>query len=114
MIRSYPARTRWRSTGWRPGASDLHNSVWDPNSLSSFWFELVNGAYGDVYRAKALMNLPDGRAFFCNWMVSQQGSQFLPLEGWSHPMADPNARRSWWCRAKRSMASASRPPSTIA
>ena len=57
----------------------LERSVWDPNSLSSFWFELVNGAYGDVYRAKGLMNLPDGRAFFCNWMVSQQESQFLPL-----------------------------------
>ena len=58
----------------------LHGCVWDPNSLSSFWFELVNGAYGDVYRAKALMNLPDGRSFFCNWMVSQESSQFLPLE----------------------------------
>ena len=58
---------------------NLQGKVWDPNSLSSFWFELVNGAYGDVYRAKGLMNLPDGRAFFCNWMVSQQESQFLPL-----------------------------------
>jgi hypothetical protein len=58
----------------------LHGCVWDPNSLSSFWFELVNGAYGDVYRAKALMNLPDGRSFFCNWMVSQGSSQFFPLE----------------------------------
>ena len=57
----------------------LTQCVWDPNSLSSFWFELVNGAYGDVYRAKGLMNLPDGRSFFCNWMVSQQESQFLPL-----------------------------------
>ena len=36
-------------------ASDinLQDSIWDPNSLSSFWFELVNGAYGDVYRVKA-------------------------------------------------------------
>ena len=66
----------------------LEGCVWDPNSLSSFWFELVNGAYGDVYRAKALMNLPDGRAFFCNWMVSQGGSQFLPLES----VAPPNGR----------------------
>ena len=67
----------------------LHDSVWDPNSLSSFWFELVNGAYGDVYRAKALMNLPDGRAFFCNWMVSQQGSQFLPLQRVEPPHGRP-------------------------
>lgn len=66
----------------------LDNSVWDPASLSSFWFELVNGAYGDVYRAKALMNLPDGRAFFCSWMVSQEGSQFLPLQ----TIAPPDGR----------------------
>ena len=69
---------------------NLQGCVWDPNSLSSFWFELVNGAYGDVYRAKALMNLPDGRAFLCNWMVSQQSSQFLPLEAVAAPAGRPN------------------------
>ena len=67
----------------------LHDSVWDPNSLNSFWFELVNGAYGDVYRAKAIMNLPDGRGFFCNWIVSQQGSQFLPLDSVEPPHGRP-------------------------
>ena len=69
---------------------DLQGCVWDPNSLSSFWFELVNGAYGDVYRAKALMNLPDGRSFLCNWIVSQQNSQFLPLEAVEPPIGRPN------------------------
>jgi len=68
---------------------NLNATVWDPNSLSSFWFELVNGAYGDVYRAKALMNLPDGRAFFCNWMVSREGSQFLPLQTLASPDGRP-------------------------
>ena len=68
---------------------DLQDSIWDPNSLSSFWFELVNGAYGDVYRAKALVNLPDGRCFFCNWIVSQDGSQFLPLERVEPPHGRP-------------------------
>ena len=68
---------------------NLNGSVWDPASLSSFWFELVNGAYGDVYRAKALMNLPDGRAFFCNWMVSREGSQFLPLQTIAPPHGRP-------------------------
>ena len=67
----------------------LLGCVGDPDSLSSFWFELVNGAYGDVYRAKALMNLPDGRSFFCNWMVSQQGSQFLPLNSTAVPNGRP-------------------------
>ncbi len=69
---------------------NLRGCVWDPNSLSSFWFELVNGAYGDVYRAKALMNLPDGRSFLCNWIVSQQSSQFLPLEAVEPPAGRPN------------------------
>ncbi len=69
---------------------NLQGCVWDPNSLSSFWFELVNGAYGDVYRAKALMNMPDGRSFLCNWMVSQQSSQFLPLEAVEPPAGRPN------------------------
>lgn len=68
---------------------NLVGSVWDPASLSSFWFELVNGAYGDVYRAKALMNLPDGRAFFCNWMVSQERSQLLPLKTLAPPEGRP-------------------------
>ena len=58
---------------------DLKKSIWDPASLNTFWFELVNGAYGDVYRAKALMNLPDGRYIFFNWILSQQGSQYLTL-----------------------------------
>ena len=70
--------------------TSLSGCVWDPDSLSSFWFELVNGAYGDVYRAKGLMNLPDGRAFFCNWMVSQQGSQFLPLDTTAPPTGRPS------------------------
>ncbi|NQV09741.1 MAG: GTP-binding protein [Cyanobacteria bacterium] len=73
--------------GW---SLNLNAAVWDPASLSSFWFELVNGAYGDVYRAKALMNLPDGRAFFCNWMVSQEGSQFLPLQTIAPPDGRPD------------------------
>ena len=70
--------------------ASLAGCVWDPESLSSFWFELVNGAYGDVYRAKGLMNLPDGRSFFCNWMVSQQGSQFLPLDTTAPPTGRPS------------------------
>ncbi len=67
----------------------LNASVWDPPSLNTLWFELVNGAYGDVYRAKALMNLPDGRSMFFNWIVSQESSQFIPLEEISAPNGRP-------------------------
>ncbi|WP_269621750.1 ATPase [Prochlorococcus marinus] len=68
---------------------NLAKRVWDPQSLNTFWFELVNGAYGDVYRAKALMNLPDGQSIFFNWIVSQKGSQFLPLKTVSPPNGRP-------------------------
>ena len=68
---------------------NLAKRVWDPQSLNTFWFELVNGAYGDVYRAKALMNLPDGQSIFFNWIVSQKGSQFLPLKTVSPPKGRP-------------------------
>ena len=70
---------------------NLAKRVWDPQSLNTFWFELVNGAYGDVYRAKALMNLPDGQSIFFNWIVSQKGSQFLPLKTVSPPNGRPES-----------------------
>jgi hypothetical protein len=68
---------------------DLAQTVWDPASLNSVWFELVNGAYGDVYRAKALVNLPDGRGFLFNWMVSCSGTRFLPLQSVAPPHGRP-------------------------
>ena len=68
---------------------NLLESVWDPPSLNTFWFELVNGAYGDVYRAKALLNIPDGRSMYFNWIVSQPGSQFLQLNDIAPPKGRP-------------------------
>ena len=68
---------------------NLQESVWDPPSLNTFWFELVNGAYGDVYRAKALLNIPDGRSMYFNWIVSQPGSQFLQLNDIAPPKGRP-------------------------
>ena len=38
---------------------NLNETVWDPPSLNTFWFELVNGAYGDAYRAKTFINIID-------------------------------------------------------
>ena len=58
---------------------NLYKFVWDPASLNTFWFELVNGAYGDVYRSKALMNLPDGRSILFNWILTQEASQYFHL-----------------------------------
>ena len=68
---------------------NLDETVWDPPSLNTFWFELVNGAYGDVYRAKALMNIIDGRFMLFNWIVSRNGSQFLQLNNFAPPKGRP-------------------------
>jgi len=68
---------------------NLNETVWDPPSLNTFWFELVNGAYGDVYRAKALMNIIDGRFMLFNWIVSRNGSQFLHLNDFAPPKGRP-------------------------
>ena len=68
---------------------NLNETVWDPPSLNTFWFELVNGAYGDVYRAKALMNIIDGRFMLFNWIVSRNGSQFLQLNNFAPPKGRP-------------------------
>ncbi|MCP9885073.1 ATPase [Synechococcus sp. ATX 2A4] len=84
-----PAQDTLQFNALEAWSLDLTHSVWDPPSLNSFWFELVNGAYGEVYRAKALMNLPDGRSFFFNWIVSQEGTQFLPLERVAPPVGRP-------------------------
>ena len=68
---------------------NLSETVWDPPSLNTFWFELVNGAYGDIYRAKALMNIIDGRFMLFNWIVSRNGSQFLQLNNFAPPKGRP-------------------------
>ena len=68
--------------------------------FEQLWFELVNGAYGDVYRAKGLMNLPDGRSFFCTWMVSQQESQFLPLNCITTQHGRPERCSGLWFKAE--------------
>ena len=68
---------------------NLQENVWDPPSLNTFWFELVKGAYGDVYPAKALLNIPDGRSMYFNWIVSQPGSQFLQLNDIAPPKGRP-------------------------
>ena len=38
----------------------------------------------------ALLNVPEGVSYFCNWMFSQQGSQFLPLQSLELTTESPN------------------------
>lgn len=46
---------------WR---APLTGQVWDPASLEVFWDELLLGAYGEVYRAKGIFEMPEGQAIY--------------------------------------------------
>lgn len=46
---------------WR---APLSGQVWDPASLEAFWDELLRGAYGEIYRAKGIFEMPEGQAIF--------------------------------------------------
>jgi len=75
--------------------------LWDPDSLSSFWFELVKWSLRDIFQRKAHVNLLTARFLF-NWIVSQEGSQFYPFAGgWNNHMDCPT-RLSPWYRCKGS------------
>lgn len=76
-------------SGLQAWERNLAGFVWDAASLSDVWFELMHGAFGEVSRAKALMNLPGGRSIFCNWIVSRESAQFLPLQTITTPDGPP-------------------------
>ncbi len=53
---------------WR---APLSGQVLDPASLEVFWFELLGGAYGQIYRAKGMIEMPDGQAIWCDYTINQ-------------------------------------------
>ncbi len=53
---------------WR---APLSGQVLDPASLEVFWFELLGGAYGQIYRAKGIFEMPDGQALWCDYTIHQ-------------------------------------------
>lgn len=61
---------------WR---SPLSGQVFDPPSLHTFWFELYQGAYGQVRRAKGIFELPDGRAFYNEYRYGDNQVQYQEL-----------------------------------
>lgn len=46
---------------WR---APLNGQVLDPASLEAFWFELIQGAYGHIYRVKGIFEMPEGEAIY--------------------------------------------------
>jgi len=62
---------------WR---SPFTGQVFDPSSLNVLWYEITQGAYGEVTRAKGIFDLFDGRAFYLDFVVGKEDSLYLPLD----------------------------------
>ncbi|NJN73543.1 MAG: GTP-binding protein [Limnothrix sp. RL_2_0] len=61
---------------WR---SPTRGQVFDPDSLNIFWEELTGGAYGDIQRAKGVVEIVDGRAFYLDYVSHQPESLYREL-----------------------------------
>jgi len=61
---------------WR---SPLTRQVFDPPSLDDVLIELTGGAYGRVHRVKGIFELPDGRAFYVDFVDGLPGIEYAEL-----------------------------------
>lgn len=61
---------------WR---SPLTGQVFDPPSLDDMLIELTGGAYGNVQRVKGIFELPDGRAFYVDFVEGLSGIEYTEL-----------------------------------
>jgi len=63
--------------------ASLRGQVLDPASLSTFWPELVQGAYGQMIRTKAVLELADGQSLYIDHLPQQETTyRDLPLPKW--------------------------------
>jgi G3E family GTPase len=63
--------------------ASLQGQVLDPASLHTFWQELVQGAYGQMIRTKAIFELADGQSIYVDHLPQQDTTyQDLPLPKW--------------------------------
>ncbi|MGG6295623.1 GTP-binding protein [Leptolyngbya sp. AN02str] len=61
---------------WR---SVLSGQVLDPASLNTFWYELTQGAYGTVQRAKGIFDVADGRSLYFDFVAGLSETTYLEL-----------------------------------
>jgi hypothetical protein len=57
----------------------LTGEVLDPASLNVFWDELIQGAYGEVARAKGIFEIVDGRSFYFSFGVGYPDCTYFEL-----------------------------------
>ncbi|NEQ53678.1 MAG: GTP-binding protein [Leptolyngbya sp. SIO3F4] len=60
--------------------SPLTGQVFDPPSLDVVLNELTAGAYGQVQRLKGIFELPDGQAFYVDFVEGMPGIKYTSLE----------------------------------
>jgi len=68
--------TEGKSELWR---APISGQVLDPASLNVFWYELTQGAYGNVNRAKGIFDLADGRGFYFDCVAGIPDSTYTEL-----------------------------------
>ncbi|MEM7066508.1 MAG: GTP-binding protein [Cyanobacteria bacterium P01_B01_bin.77] len=62
---------------WR---APLTGQVFDPPSLDGLLSELTGGAYGHVIRLKGIFELPDGQAFYVDFVDGMPGLEYAELK----------------------------------
>lgn len=60
--------------------SQLNGQVFDFASLAVFWFELLQGAYGEVTRAKGILEIASGEAVYGDFVQGQINEEFAALD----------------------------------
>ncbi|MEL7035204.1 MAG: GTP-binding protein [Cyanobacteria bacterium J06592_8] len=58
----------------------LTGEILDWTSLSVFWFELIQGAYGEVIRAKGIFDIVSGESIYGDFVAGTINQEFLALE----------------------------------
>lgn len=54
--------------------------VVDENSIYEVWYEISQGAYGNVTRAKGIFDVADGRSLYGDFVIGTQPTPFIELD----------------------------------
>lgn len=58
----------------------LTGEILDFDSLATFWLELIQGAYGEVVRAKGIFDFVDGQIYYGDFTPGKSALEFQPLD----------------------------------
>jgi Cobalamin synthesis protein cobW C-terminal domain len=61
---------------WR---APISGQVIDEESLREFWYEITNGAYGNITRCKGVFDVADGRSLYADFVAGVPSPEFIEL-----------------------------------